>query len=151
MGWTKRSVGVTVLLVMEEHRRSVGQRAVQLRESKGLTQEDLAHKAGLTTKTISRFENGRHEGRSGTITAIARALDVDYSDLVGTPPAPFALGDDVTQMDRIEAKLDALLDALTLNVSPADVVEEVTAQLEATRNALAQGPADTVKKGRAAS
>jgi transcriptional regulator with XRE-family HTH domain len=109
MGWTKKSAAVSVLLAMEEHRRQAGLRVVQLRESRGWGQEDLAHHANVSVKTISRFENGRHEGRRTTVRQIAQALGVDETDIVGEPPAPLGLGaqepaDDVSaRLDRLEA------------------------------------------------
>lgn len=109
MGWTRKSAAVSVLLAMEEHRRQAGLRVVQLRESKGWGQEDLAHHANVSVKTVSRFENGRHEGRRTTVRQIAQALGVDETDIVGEPPAPLGLGaeppaDDVSgRLDRLEA------------------------------------------------
>jgi transcriptional regulator with XRE-family HTH domain len=108
VGWTKRSAAVTVLLAMEEHRKRAGLRLVQLREARAWNQEDLAHESGLSVKTISRFENGRHDGRRSTLKALAAALGVDESDIVGAPPAPLGLGErngSGDQLDRIEQLL----------------------------------------------
>jgi transcriptional regulator with XRE-family HTH domain len=106
MGWTRNSVAVSVLLVLDEQRKKAGERVVQLRDAKGWTQEDLAREAGVSYKTISRFENGRHEGRGDTIRKIAEALGVDRDTIVGPPPAPLGLGGE-TQLDRIEKELAA--------------------------------------------
>ncbi len=111
MGWTRRNAGVSVLLVMDEHRKQAGQRLAQIRDSKGLSQEDLAQRANLSVKTVSRFENGRHDGRRSTVRQIAEALDVSEADILGPPPDPLGLTGP-TQLDRIEAKLDELLSAL---------------------------------------
>jgi transcriptional regulator with XRE-family HTH domain len=107
VGWTKRSAAVTVLLAMEEHRKRAGLRLVQLREARAWNQEDLAHESGLSVKTISRFENGRHDGRRSTLRQLAEALGVDEADIVGDPPAPLGLGDNGSgdQLDRIERLL----------------------------------------------
>lgn len=112
MGWTRRNAGVTVLLAMDEHRKQAGSRAAQLRDAKGWTQDDLARETGLTAKTISRFENGRNEGRRDTVRRIADALGVDEHELIGTPPDPLGLGGP-SQLDRIEAMLAELLDKQT--------------------------------------
>ncbi len=106
MGWTRHHVGVTVLLAMDEHRKQAGQRLVQIRDAKGWSQEDLAREAGLSTKTISRFENGRHDGRRDTVRRIVEALDVEEIDLVGPPPDPLGLSQP-SQLDRIELALAA--------------------------------------------
>jgi transcriptional regulator with XRE-family HTH domain len=97
LGWTRKSAGVSVLLAMEEHRRQAGARVLQLREAKRWTHEDLAHAAGLSVKTVSRFEKGRNEGRRTTIRKLAQALNVDEADIIGAPPAPLGLG--VVQSD----------------------------------------------------
>lgn len=109
MGWTRRDIGVTVLLAMDEHRKQAGQRLVQLRDAKGWSQEDLAREAEVSTKTVSRFENGRHDGRRSTVRQIAAALGVDEADLIGPPPDPLGLGEP-SQLDRIEAALGELRD-----------------------------------------
>lgn len=107
MGWTRRSAAVSVLLVMDEHRKQAGDRLAQLRDAQGLSQEELAHLAGISVKTISRFENGRHDGRRGTVRALAKALKVNEQDIIGEPPAPLGLGP--TQLDRIEQLLEGLV------------------------------------------
>jgi transcriptional regulator with XRE-family HTH domain len=91
VGWTKRSAAVSLLLAMENYRRETGLRVVQLREQRGWTQEDLAHAAEISVKTVSRLENGRHDGRRSTVERIAKALGVDEAALLGKPPAPLGL------------------------------------------------------------
>jgi transcriptional regulator with XRE-family HTH domain len=102
VGWTRRSAAVTVLLAMEEHRKRAGLRLVQLREARGWNQEDLAHASGLSVKTISRFENGRHDGRRSTVRYLAEGLGVEESEIVGEPPTPLGLGANNTSDDLAE-------------------------------------------------
>jgi transcriptional regulator with XRE-family HTH domain len=135
MGWTKKSAAVSVLLAMEEHRRQAGLRVVQLRESKGWGQEDLAHHANVSVKTVSRFENGRHEGRRTTVRQIAQALGVDETDIVGEPPAPLGLGaqepaDDLTELvaqvrenSRRISSMQQQLDALAARLPTQDAAQ----------------------------
>lgn len=92
VGWTRRSAAVSLLLAMENYRRETGLRVVQLREQHGWTQEDLAHAAEVSVKTVSRLENGRHDGRRSTVERIAKALGVDEATLLGKPPPPLGLG-----------------------------------------------------------
>ena len=104
MGWTRRNAASSLLLVLDVQRREVGRRVVQLRESKGWGQEDLAHHADVSVKTVSRVENGRHEARNNTVERIADALGVDKDDL-WPRPAPLGLGAEdpyADQLDRIE-------------------------------------------------
>jgi transcriptional regulator with XRE-family HTH domain len=49
---------------------------IELRRARRLNQRDLAKKAGLTNTTVSNAENGQ-DIKVSTLTAIARALDVD--------------------------------------------------------------------------
>jgi transcriptional regulator with XRE-family HTH domain len=126
MGWTRKSAGVSVLLAMEEHRKQAGIRVLQLREARRWTHEDLAHAAGVSVKTVSRFEKGRVEGRRGTVRKIAEALGVDEADIVGLPPAPLGLGvPAVSQLDRIEKMLESVTPAATkaLRDDPRDARE----------------------------
>ena len=47
------------------------------RRELGLTQEDLATKAGIDTKQVSRLENGAHEPKLSTMLSLLAALDVE--------------------------------------------------------------------------
>lgn len=53
----------------------------QLREARGMTQEDLAHATDLHPTRISHLESGRVNPRWGVARRVARALDVSLSDL----------------------------------------------------------------------
>jgi len=50
-------------------------RILQLRLDQGLSQAELAERAGTKQSVISRIENGESEPRIETIKKIARALD----------------------------------------------------------------------------
>lgn len=61
----------------------------EARERAMLTQEELATKAGLTTSTISRLENGLQAARVSTLRRIAGVVGVDAETLVDWErPAP---------------------------------------------------------------
>ena len=53
----------------------------QIREARGLTQQELAQRAGLNNTTISRIETYAHTPAIGTVRAIAQALDMPVADL----------------------------------------------------------------------
>jgi transcriptional regulator with XRE-family HTH domain len=60
-----------------------GNKLKQAREAAGLTQQQLAEKAGIQVGTLSRLENGRQDNPHGsTIGAIAAALGVTRQDLM---------------------------------------------------------------------
>lgn len=53
----------------------------QLRQKRGITQEDLAHGADITTGTLSLIERGHANPTWGTVRGIADALRVSMGEL----------------------------------------------------------------------
>jgi transcriptional regulator with XRE-family HTH domain len=53
----------------------------QLREAKGMTQEELAHETGLHPTRISHLESGRVNPRWGVARRVALALGVELAEL----------------------------------------------------------------------
>lgn len=51
----------------------------ELRIKKGLTQEELAGRTEISSRTIQRIENGEVDPRAYTLQMIAKALEVDFS------------------------------------------------------------------------
>lgn len=66
---------------------NAGEMVKAARARKGWTQQDLAHHADLTYKTISTVENGGTV-RPKTLRKIAEVLDLDVIDLL--PPVEVA-------------------------------------------------------------
>jgi transcriptional regulator with XRE-family HTH domain len=62
-----------------QHRWLVGSRIRAVRKHRRLTQEQLAARIGVDSKTISRAENGRYNIAIDFIATLARALDVPSS------------------------------------------------------------------------
>jgi transcriptional regulator with XRE-family HTH domain len=58
----------------------------ELRIKKGMTQEELADKTEVTSRTIQRIENGEVDPRVYTLQMIAKALEVDYNLFVENEP-----------------------------------------------------------------
>lgn len=54
----------------------------ELRSRKGISQEELAGKSGLTLRTIQRIENGETEPLGDSLKKIANALDSTPEELV---------------------------------------------------------------------
>jgi transcriptional regulator with XRE-family HTH domain len=67
---------------MSEHDESIGRRIAELREAAGMTQEDLAGKAGMATENLSRAERGRTTPHLMKLIGIADALGVTLDDIV---------------------------------------------------------------------
>jgi transcriptional regulator with XRE-family HTH domain len=59
----------------------IGSRLKELRERNLLTQADLGAAAGVSRDQVSRIERDEVDPRFSTIRKLARALDVDPSEL----------------------------------------------------------------------
>lgn len=58
-------------------RELAGELPIRLwREHRGLTQQELADRAGISKPYLSQIESGKRQGTVETLAAIARALDV---------------------------------------------------------------------------
>jgi transcriptional regulator with XRE-family HTH domain len=58
---------------------------IEARKRQGLTQEELADKAGLTVRTIQRIESGKGTPRDFTLRQIAAALNLPVDELKSKP------------------------------------------------------------------
>ena len=63
----------------------IGAKLSALLSERGMSQRELAEAAGLTPASVSRYVNGEREPRAPTIAALADALGVKPSDIIGTP------------------------------------------------------------------
>ena len=61
---------------------TIGQRIKEARKSAGLTQRELAEKAGTATGTIQQYELGKRQPRIEQFQAIADVLNVDVNWLM---------------------------------------------------------------------
>lgn len=64
-----------------DHDHALGAAIRVLRQNAGLTQEGLAHAAGLAFGTIARIELAQATPRWASIRAIVKALGVTWSEL----------------------------------------------------------------------
>ncbi|MEL7006743.1 MAG: helix-turn-helix domain-containing protein, partial [Bacteroidota bacterium] len=55
-------------------------RLIELRKSKGLTQEELAERCNISVRTIQRIESGAVQPRANTVKIISQNLGVDLLD-----------------------------------------------------------------------
>lgn len=62
---------------------SIGENIKRIRKWQGLTQAELASKAGMSTMSIRRYESGYREPTFETVELIARVLDVNLDELIG--------------------------------------------------------------------
>lgn len=64
-----------------EIKRLVGIRIKELRKSKGMSQEELAEKMGISPKYLSSIERGKENPTLDTFIKFAMTLNVDISEL----------------------------------------------------------------------
>lgn len=62
--------------------KRIGARLRGLRESRKLTQEEAASRAGIPRPELSRLENGRHRQMLHVLEALAPVLEVTLAQLV---------------------------------------------------------------------
>jgi len=62
--------------------RRLGKRIQARRTERGLTQEELAKRVGLSRPYLARLEIGRHNAPVLTLATIAKALKVPLRDLL---------------------------------------------------------------------
>jgi len=59
---------------------TIGDKIKSIRVQQGLTQELLAEKTSISTRTIQRIENNEVDPRSYTLEKIATALNIDFNE-----------------------------------------------------------------------
>ena len=57
----------------------------ELRESSGMTQEQLAERVLVTRQAVSRWENGETQPNTETLKLLSRVFDVSINTLLGSP------------------------------------------------------------------
>jgi len=60
----------------------IGNRLKNLRIRRALTQQELADRAGVSSNAINRIELDKAEPHMSTLRKLAKALDVDPTELV---------------------------------------------------------------------
>jgi transcriptional regulator with XRE-family HTH domain len=73
--------GVITLKENKTNNLKVGKILAALRVSKGITQEDLAARCGISTQSLSSIENDHHVPSLETFIFIAFALEMKFSEL----------------------------------------------------------------------
>jgi len=61
----------------------IGDRLKNLRIRRALTQQELAKRAGISSNALNRIELNKAEPHMSTLRKLAKALDVDPTELLG--------------------------------------------------------------------
>lgn len=107
-----------------QQRETLARRVRELRGQRGWSQEELAYKAGVSSKTVSRYENPKEKDlsesengdgpRGHQLRAVAKALGKKPEDLTG--PRLTLLDAEMVEeerLERIERRLAEVLALLT--------------------------------------
>jgi transcriptional regulator with XRE-family HTH domain len=98
---------------MAVNRETLGVNLSKMRETRRLTQDQLAERAYVSKKSISNWERGVSTPGWGNIERLASVLKCDISDLLDDPDAPSSNEPTIGErMDSLEAKLDRVLEIL---------------------------------------
>src|SRR5215208_4425319 len=94
--------------------KAAAQKVRTLRESRGLTQEELAERARLNQRTVQRIECGQHAANLRSLKALAEVLGVELNVLREPPrggkqrrssrPSPSHLAAAQRHIDAVAAK-----------------------------------------------
>ena len=68
--------------------QQIGRQIKTFRRQRNLSQEELAHVAGLSLRTIQRIEKGESVGSAYTLRTLARALQLSPQDLMAPQSPP---------------------------------------------------------------
>lgn len=113
----------------------IGERIREFREAKGWTQDELAVAADMNRVTIAKYESGRIEPKSKSLSKLATALGITTDVLIGTDGV--SMSDEerelwqARQALRVDPNRRALMDLAT-NGSAQDV-RQVAALIDALR------------------
>ncbi len=90
---------------MEQQKETLGKRIAQLRKEKGLTQEQLAEKVGVSAQAVSKWENDISCPDITLLPLLADILGVTVDELLGVKPIePHVIILDKDEMPKDEAK-----------------------------------------------
>ena len=64
------------------HECKIAEKLVELRTSKGVTQEDVAQSLSISNKTVSKWENGKCMPDYSIIELLCKELDITISELL---------------------------------------------------------------------
>ena len=93
------SIIMILIMKKKQQKSSFSENLIRLRKEKGLSQRKLAVLSGLTQRMIGYYENEATKPPIDNIEAIAKALNVSISDLLGT--------NEITQLQNEFSQLDA--------------------------------------------
>lgn len=120
----------------------VGERIRDMRKRKGMTQAELAKKAGIKRATISAAEVGTNNPSTTTVALIASALGCTVAELLGEGAPAAAPSDGLTPTER-----QLIRDFRQLNDQGVQYVLQSMAMALALSKSQGHGLADVALSG----
>lgn len=128
----------------------IGQAIKNARVKAGLTQEELAKKCNLATITIRQYESGRRGLNVKQLAHVARAMGVDWADLVPDVPPdavdPYTADSEAYEAQIIQDKIMELRSRLLFSYDALNdegkqkAVERIEELTEISRYCLEDAP-----------
>ncbi len=103
-----------------------GDKIALLREKRGLTQEDLANKIGISRASLSHYEKNRREPDYATMTKLADFFHVSVDYLLGRTSEPTQVTDMAVRdfSENLELSDEQLLEKFALTVDGRKLTPE---------------------------
>jgi transcriptional regulator with XRE-family HTH domain len=103
-----------------------GDKIALLREKRGLTQEDLANKIGISRASLSHYEKNRREPDYATMTKLADFFHVSVDYLLGRTSEPTQVTDMAVRdfSENLELSDEQLLERFALTVDGRKLTPE---------------------------
>lgn len=95
-----------------------GDRIAYMREKRGLTQEDLSNKLGISRASLSHYETNRRQPDYETLRNIANLFDISTDYLLGRTDDPhIEMDQDIREfVDSLELADEKILEKFALTV-----------------------------------
>ncbi len=103
-----------------------GDKIALLREKRGLTQEDLANKIGISRASLSHYEKNRREPDYATMTKLADFFHVSVDYLLGRTSEPTQVTDIAVRdfSENLELSDEQLLEKFSFTVDGRKLTPE---------------------------
>lgn len=103
-----------------------GDKIAALRDKRGLTQEDLASKIGISRASLSHYEKGRRDPDYNTLTKIADFFKVSVDYLLGRTDDPSIISDlGVRELsDNLELSDEQILEKFAFTIDGRKLTPE---------------------------
>jgi transcriptional regulator with XRE-family HTH domain len=112
---------------------TIGDRISRLRRDKKIPQYQLASTIGLHPSSLNQIEKGKRQPKTGTISALAKALDVSRDLLIDGNPAgpPQARHDQTPETPEVSAVIYQAVQ-IAIRATLTDLLNAISESLAAT-------------------